>query len=397
MMEREISSPLTASPTVELIDDGYALCEEDSLGLVFCNAPFQKWLKVADPGVPLSQVLVDIKPETLFKRLDKRGYYSLYFETQAKARDIPNYLEASFKKVNWKGRPYIAVHLRDASVIKEKDALIESHAKLIERSNKELKRLSEKLKEENLRLSAEVEVARQLQQMLLPTIQDLDQVRDLDIACFMQAADEVGGDYYDILQYGGRTVIAIGDVTGHGLRSGVVMLMAQVGVRALMTSDEGFPVRFFDVLNRTIHADIARMGGDKSLTLAVLDYKGGEVRMSGQHEEMIVVRRDGAIELVDTLELGFPIGLDDDIARFIKEKRVQLRPGDGIVLYTDGFTEAENPNGEQYGLECLCKVIRENWAKPADAIKEAVVSDVRDFIDVQTVYDDLTLVVLKQR
>lgn len=395
-MEREIPSPIASSPSVELIDDGYALCEEDSLTLVFCNAPFQKWLKIVDPGVPLSQVLVDIKPEMLFKRLDKRGYYSLYFETQAK-KDTPGYLEATFTKVHWEGRPYIAVHVRDASKIKEKDALIESHAKIIERSNKELKRLSEKLKEENLRLSAEVEVARQLQQMLLPTIQDLDQVRDLDIACFMQPTDEVGGDYYDVLQYGGRTVIAIGDVTGHGLRSGVVMLMAQVAVRALMASDESFPVRFFDVLNQTIHADIARMGGDKSLTLAVLDHKGGEVRMSGQHEEMIVVRGAGEIELVDTLDLGFPIGLDDDIASFIKEKRVQLRPGDGIVLYTDGFTEAENPNAEQYGLERLCKVIRENWAKPADAIKDAVVSDVRDFIDVQTVYDDLTLVVIKQK
>jgi serine phosphatase RsbU (regulator of sigma subunit) len=396
-MAREILSPIASSPTVEIIDDGYALCEDGSLNLVFCNEPFRRWLNVQKLGVPLPEVIVDTKPDTLFKRLDKRGHYSFYLELNANDRKIPDYLEASFKRINWEGRPYIGVHVCDASKIKEKDALIASHAKIIECSNKELQRLSEKLKEENLRLSVEVEVARQLQKMLLPTVQELNQVRDLDIACFMEPADEVGGDYYDILQYGERTVIAIGDVTGHGLRSGVVMLMAQVGVRALMASDESFPVQFFDVLNRTIHGNVARMGGDKSLTLAVLDYKNGEIKLSGQHEVVIVVRRDGAIELVDTLELGFPVGLDNEIADFISESKVQLKPGDGIVLYTDGFTEAENPAGEQYGLERLCKIISQNWPKPAEAIKEAVVADVRDFIDVQTVYDDLTLVIIKQR
>lgn len=110
-------------------------------------------------------------------------------------------------------------------------------------AHRELQRLSEKLKEDNLRLSAEVEVARQLQQMLLPTVQELDQIRELDIACFMLPANEVGGDYYDVLRYGDRTLIAIGDVTGHGLQSGVVMLMAQVGASANgQQSDRSSPV-----------------------------------------------------------------------------------------------------------------------------------------------------------
>lgn len=78
-------------------------------------------------------------------------------------------------------------------------------------------------------------------------------------------------------------------------------------------------------------------------------------------------------------------------------KNLQLKLGDGIVLYTDGFTEAENPTGEQYGLERLCKIISRNWTKPAEAIIDAVVFDVRDFIDVQTIYDDLTLLVVKQK
>ena len=289
----------------------------------------------------------------------------------------------------------------DMTLLRQREARLKEELAVafaaLERSNEELKRLSVKLEEENLRLSAELEVARRLQEMLLPTPEELRNAQHVDVACFMQPAAEVGGDYYDVLQYGGHTFIAIGDVTGHGLHSGVVMLMAQVGVRALIASKDSDPVRFFQVLNRTLHDNIARMRGDRSLSLAVLDFKDGEVRVSGQHEQIIVVRRGGQVELVDTLDLGFPIGLYDDIASFVHEKKVRLGAGDGVVLYTDGFTEAENPAGEQYGLERLCEAVRLNWAKPVEAIKDAIVADVREFIDVQTVYDDLTLVVAKQK
>ncbi len=74
-----------------------------------------------------------------------------------------------------------------------------------------------------------------------------------------------------------------------------------------------------------------------------------------------------------------------------------MQPGDGVVLYSDGITEAENTKKEFYGIERLCDVVGTHWAKNADAVKDAVVADVREFIGEQTVYDDLTLLVLKQR
>ena len=78
-------------------------------------------------------------------------------------------------------------------------------------------------------------------------------------------------------------------------------------------------------------------------------------------------------------------------------RSVRLEPGDGIVLYTDGITEAENMANEQYGLARLCAVVSRHWSESAEAIKEAVVSDVAAYIGAQTVYDDITLVVLKQQ
>lgn len=267
----------------------------------------------------------------------------------------------------------------------------------IEAANHEIRALNERLKHENLRLEAEVNVVRQLQQMILPTPTELKQVPGLEIAALMEPADEVGGDYYDVLQHNGRVNIGIGDVTGHGLASGVVMLMAQMGVRTLLTAEESDFNRLLTVLNRAIYENIQRMAANKSLTLALLDYQAGQLTLSGQHESVIVVRKQGEVELIDTIDLGFPIGLDDDISDFINQLTLQLEPGEGVVLYTDGITEAENEADEQYGLERLCEVISRHWSQSAEAIKEAVVREVRQHIGQQTMYDDLTLVVLKQR
>ena len=261
----------------------------------------------------------------------------------------------------------------------------------------EIRLLNEQLKEENVRMGAELAVTRKLQQMLLPTAAELQQIADLDIACYMAPADEVGGDYYDVLQHNGHIKIGIGDVTGHGLESGVLMLMTQAIVRALLTNGETDPVRFLDTVNRVLYGNVQRMGTDKNLTLALLDYTAGEVRLSGQHEEMLVVRQVGTIERVKTMDLGFPIGLVEEIAEYIQHRTVVLTPGDGVVLYTDGITEAENAAGEQYGLERLCAVAGAHWGQAAAAIKEAVVADVQRHIGGHQVYDDLTLVVMKQQ
>lgn len=186
-------------------------------------------------------------------------------------------------------------------------------------------------------------------------------------------------------------------MTGHGLESGVLMMMTQTAVRTLLLSGETDPVRFLSILNRVIYDNVERTQMDKSLTLALLDYKEGRVRLSGQHEEMIVVRKGGEVELLDTIDLGFPIGLEGNISEFVNETTVLLNPGDGVVLYSDGFTEAENMAGEFYGLERLCDVISRHWGKSAEDIKQAVVEDVHQYIGEQQRYDDLTLVVLKQR
>jgi len=272
----------------------------------------------------------------------------------------------------------------------------ESNADLA-KANDEIIALNERLKEDNLRMGAELDVARQIQMMILPRPEELENIAGLDIAGYMEPADEVGGDYYDVLHTDGVVTLGIGDVTGHGLESGILMLMTQTAVRTLQEIREADPVIFLDTLNRTIYKNVQRMDSQKSLTLAIVNYADGKISISGQHEETILVRKGGHIERIDTMSLGFPIGLDSDITEFINHVVFELEPGDGIVLYTDGIPEAKDINKVQYQVERLCEVVSENWDKSAAGVKDAIVADVRRHIGTQKVFDDITLLVLKRQ
>jgi serine phosphatase RsbU (regulator of sigma subunit) len=290
-----------------------------------------------------------------------------------------------------------AISIENARLYQTLEDKVSERTAQLAKANQEITSLNERLKEENLRLSAELEVTRQLQQMVLPKQSELDDIEGLEIAGFMEPADEVGGDYYDVLQQDGKVKISIGDVTGHGLESGVLMLMTQTAVRTLQESNQTDPVKFLDILNRTIYGNVQRINPYKNLTLSVLDYADGTLSLSGQHEEMIVVRSGGKVERIDTANLGFPIGMEDNIADFIASEQVQLNSGDVVVLYTDGITEAFDMNQEEYGLERLCEVVSRNWERSPQGIRQAVINDLRRHIGEQKVFDDITLVVLKQK
>ncbi|MEL0590585.1 MAG: SpoIIE family protein phosphatase [Planktothrix rubescens PR222] len=254
-----------------------------------------------------------------------------------------------------------------------------------------------RLQTENLRLATELEVTRRLQQMILPRPEELAAIQGVEIVGFMEPAEEVGGDYYDVLETDGVVTLGIGDVTGHGLESGILMLMTQMGIRTLTEIRETNPIQFLTILNSTLYKNIERMNVDRNLTLVLLNYYQGLLTISGQHEEILIVRSDGNIERIDTMDLGLPIALDENITEFINSATVELKTGDGVVLYTDGITETFNVDRQQYGLDRLCDVISENWQHPIEDIKQSVINDVLTFRGKEKQFDDITLLILKQK
>ena len=288
--------------------------------------------------------------------------------------------------------------------------LEDSNQTLENRVEKRTKQLI-KTREDNLRMGAELDVSRQLQEVILPTDKEISAINSLDIAAFMEPADEIGGDYYEVLKHAADdgVLIGIGDVTGHGLESGMVMLMIQSIIRSQSTATDLDLIKILQIANKTIHDNVSRMNSEKHLTLMLLDYHqtdegesheldkaAGTIRYSGQHESFLVIRNNGLIEEYDTDELGFPVGLVEEADDFFEEGSLDLYKGDTVVLYTDGITEAANSEHELYGIERLREIAAANFKCSATEIKEKIIDHVKQHIGGQKVYDDLTLLVFKQ-
>ena len=158
---------LSAIPTVELIDDAYALCEDETLKVVYCNAVFIEWFNIQQAGCLLDEAITSLKKDTLFKRIEKRGYYSLSIETDPQNKKTPSLIEIRFQKTDWQGNSYISVYARDMSKLKEKDMLIESHSTIIEESNRKLNKKTQKLEEINQQL---VSLSKKLAKYLSPEV-----------------------------------------------------------------------------------------------------------------------------------------------------------------------------------------------------------------------------------
>ncbi|OWO95922.1 hypothetical protein B5E41_04405 [Rhizobium esperanzae] len=277
------------------------------------------------------------------------------------------------------------------------EQLVEERTAQIEDQKEEISALNAQLQRENRRLGTEVAVAERIQLMVLPLQQELEEFQDIEIAAYMRPAEEVGGDYYDVLKNGRRLKIGIGDVTGHGLESGVLMLMVQSVARALQEAGNTDAVKFLADLNSALFKNIVRTKIDKHLTLAFLDYDGREMILSGQHEEVVIVRANGEIQRVDTMDLGIPIGLDADISAFIKTREIAFEKGDLILLHTDGVTEAANDSGEMFGIERLCSEALRLKGQSAEKVVSGIVATLMHFIGSQKIYDDITLLAVRHR
>lgn len=242
------------------------------------------------------------------------------------------------------------------------------------------------------RLQKEMEIAERVQTSILP--KNL-QAEGLEIAAVMLPSVDVGGDYYDVLPFEGGCWLAIGDVAGHGLRTGLVMMMLQSIVSALVQHNPWAAPR--DVL-RTVNAVIyenvrRRLGQDEHATLTVfrLDSQGRLV-FAGAHEDLILYRaRDRKIEVVPTP--GTWVGAVRNIEAGTVETEQHLQPGDIALLYTDGLTESMDENQQVFGIDRLCAEFAKVAGASVGNIRDHIVGAVRQFAANQD--DDMTLVVVR--
>jgi phosphoserine phosphatase RsbU/P len=243
------------------------------------------------------------------------------------------------------------------------------------------------------RAEGELEIAARIQTAVLPKTLE---VPGLEIATLMQPASEVGGDYFDILPLAHGCWLGIGDVAGHGLPAGLVMLMIQSIVSATVHGrSELGPADAWRALNTILTENVReRLGQDEHATLSLLRYHDdGRVRFAGAHEDLIVYRSaTRSAECVPTP--GIWLGILPDVSELtIDESELVLGPGDVLLLHTDGATQARNKAGEQYGIERLRALLERAGELPVQTIRDHIVHEVGEWMAVQD--DDFTLVLVR--
>ena len=245
------------------------------------------------------------------------------------------------------------------------------------------------------RLEKELEIGARIQTCLLP---GEIAIPDLEIGARMLPASEVGGDYYDAFPVPGGAFIGIGDVAGHGLTSGLVMLMVQSVVGALgRRYPDAAPHDIVSALNAVLFDNIRhRLHNKEHVTFTLFRYfGGGRFSFAGAHEELVVYRkRTGEIEFVATP--GTWLGAMKDISKFTSDSELALEDGDLLVLYTDGVTEAMNAKREQFGLDRLAALVRERADGPVAELCRELEERVLAWCN-RAPEDDITVLVARYR
>jgi sigma-B regulation protein RsbU (phosphoserine phosphatase) len=248
--------------------------------------------------------------------------------------------------------------------------------------------------EEHMRMSRALGLAQEVQQSLLPQSDPL--LAGFDIAGTSIYCDETGGDYYDFIETnrGGQAGLAIvvGDVSGHGVSSALLMATARALVM-LRASMPGEAASIINDVNRHLSLDTAKTGNFMTFFYSELAERGTEVRwVRAGHDPALVY--DPSIDAFDELKgQGVPLGFDDSIEYDSFQRRIET--GQVIVIGTDGIWEMHNNTGEMFGKEALMEIIRDNHTASARQILDSVTEALEQFRGGEAAEDDITLVVIK--
>lgn len=242
---------------------------------------------------------------------------------------------------------------------------------------------------ERERVKAEIDAANRIQAALLPL--DAPQLSGISVASHYRAATEIGGDYFDFLpQPTGDVGIAFGDVSGHGLTSGIVMAMAKAALLVQVDYDSS-PRAVLEVLNEIVMKTAPRRIL-MTFFFGMLDPRTQMLRFASAGHLDPYVYRAASGKLESLSSWGFPLGVRRRDP--FREHIVEFAPGDRLVLYSDGLIEAIDDDGEPFGFERFEKTISGSGHLSADEMKKALLGAVRKFTRNRPPEDDQTLVVV---
>ena len=278
----------------------------------------------------------------------------------------------------------------------------------MEKQQQDITGLYGKLKKENLRMINELDATRFLQKMVQPHTKELSTLKHYQLAASFLTATHMGRDYYDILETDQFLYISIGNITGLGLESGMIVVMLQTAIRTLIESGENDLQKIYRTTSNIIFSNIENINNNvnMSLMLAALEIPGKNkldngiahssgynVRLIGNHVNPVVVKNNGFVEKIDNLyKLNQADIRNPDTFQI---QRISLGDNDNLVFFTDSMTESVNKDNKKYGDNRLFNIFSNNCRKNAEDIKQAVMQDFDRFLNQQELKNNISVIVLK--
>ncbi len=241
------------------------------------------------------------------------------------------------------------------------------------------------------RLERELDLAREIQQRFQPTSPPVVpgyEFQGISFPCY-----EIGGDYYDFIERAdGRMVIALGDVSGKGTSAALLMSSLHAAVHAQIATNQPL-AQIISAVNRYL-ADTIPPNRFITLFCAELDAATGMLAfINAGHNPPLIVHAAGTMEQLGAG--GMPLGILPDAP--YREGRTQLHAGDALVIYSDGVTETQNPQGEEFGPVRLYDVVARNLDASAAGIRDKIEAGITKFAQGTAAVDDITLVIVKRQ
>ncbi len=237
------------------------------------------------------------------------------------------------------------------------------------------------------RLEQELSIAREIQQALLP--RGFREFPHLAISAFNTPCHAVGGDYFDVFPMSeDRTAFVIADVAGKGIGAALLTTMLQGALTGMTLGAD--PVRVFHHINDFLcqHSDVGRYA---TMFFGMLDRQGHLDYINAGHPSPLLLRRGNSSEIFT--QGSFPVGLIPE-AKYAAV-RVELEPGDTLVLFSDGVTEAADPEDDMYGVPRLSEALTGQHDAPLDQLQKKVVDSVERFARGADQNDDITLLFIR--
>ena len=257
----------------------------------------------------------------------------------------------------------------------------------------DLRELGKKLEIEKRFQEREMELARQIQEKLLPY--PLPQIKGWEISALSLPSLEVGGDYFDFFPLrGNRFGMVLADVSGKGVPASLIMVMLRTAIHTMSLSRREDPEKTLLHLNQYLYRETEE-NIFVSLFYGVLYPREGKIRIinAGAESPYIYRSKNKQIEIVQNG--GMVLGLMEEWQNG-KVKEVTLEKGDSLILYTDGLIEASNPKDELYGEERWEKFLKNNGEENPENFLKKLEKEVRSFAWGEPLSDDITVLVLKR-